>query len=163
MFLGLGTTVLLRNRKKYLRILAISLKATCEGVYVLQPPAYILRGIWRGLLLLTTMIHGLMDLSKWLDFFQGIFNKLPPSYLVVIVTSSMLEYEYLVWETFWMLNILQPLFFWFSLELYNTEQIMMKRCAWHCHYLTRAKNDGQVILSEPTKFNIFGIRFLSVA
>ena len=44
MFLKLGTTGLLRNRKKYLRILAISFKATCEGVYILQPPAYIFRG-----------------------------------------------------------------------------------------------------------------------
>ena len=43
MFLKLGTTKRLRNRKKYLRILAISLKATCEGVYILQPPAYVLR------------------------------------------------------------------------------------------------------------------------
>ena len=113
MFLGLGTTILLRNRKKYLRILAISLKATCEGVYVLQHPAYIFRDTWRDLLLLTTMIHGLMQLWKWLYFFQGIFQRLPPSCLVVIVTSSMLDYQYLAWETFWMLKILQPLFYYF--------------------------------------------------
>ena len=105
MFLGLSIIVLLRKRKKYLRILAISLKATCEGVYVLQPPAYTYRGTWRGLLLLTTMIHGLMHLWKWLHFFQGIFHQLPPSCLFVIVTSSMLKYECLAWETFSMLKI----------------------------------------------------------
>ena len=44
MFLKLCTTGLLRNRKKYLRIFAISFKATCEGVYILQPPAYIFGG-----------------------------------------------------------------------------------------------------------------------
>ena len=44
MFLKLSTTGLRRNRKKYLRVLAISLKATCEGVYILQPLAYIFRG-----------------------------------------------------------------------------------------------------------------------
>ena len=105
MFLGLSIIVLLRKRKKYLRILAISLKATCEEVYVLQPPAYTYRGTWRGLLLLTTMIHGLMHLWKWLHFFQGIFHQLPPSCLFVIVTSSMLKYECLAWETFSMLKI----------------------------------------------------------
>ena len=105
MFLGLSIIVLLRNRKKYLRILAISLKATCEEVYVSQLPAYTCRGTWRGLLLLTTMIHGLMHLWKWLHFFQGIFHKLPPSCLLVIVTSSMLKYDNLAWETFWMLEI----------------------------------------------------------
>ena len=42
MFHKLGTAKLVRNRKTYLRILAILLKVTCEGVYILHSPAYIL-------------------------------------------------------------------------------------------------------------------------
>ena len=48
MFLKLGTTKRLTNSKKYLKILAISLKDTCEGVYILHPPAYFFRDIRSG-------------------------------------------------------------------------------------------------------------------
>ena len=166
MLLKLGTTGLLGNGKKPLKILAISLKTICERVYISHPPAYSFRGTWRRLLLLTTVIHSLMHLWKWFHFFQGIFHKLPSS-CFYIVTSSMLEYEYLATETFRMLKRLQcPFDFWFSIEWYNTEQIMMKRWSYLVHdiiiTLWGKKNVWQVNLSEPTKFDVFGTRFLSV-
>ena len=36
------------KKSKYLRILAMFLKANSEGVYILQSPAYIFRGIQSG-------------------------------------------------------------------------------------------------------------------
>lgn len=76
-------------------------------------------------LLLTTMIHGIMYVWKWLHFFQGIFQKLSLFWLY-IVTSSMLEYGYLARNTFWVLKLLQsPFAFWFFIEGYNIEQILM--------------------------------------
>ena len=129
MFLKLDTTWLLGNFKKYLRIFAISLKATTERVYILEPPAYIFRGTQSGLLRLTTMIHGLINLWKWLHFFfggWGIFHKLSPS-CIYIVTSSMLEHEYLKRKTTWILKMLSLLLLFDFLS----NGIMQSRSWWN--------------------------------
>ena len=97
--------------------------------------------------------------------FQGIFHKLSPS-CFYIVTSSMLEYEYLAREKFWILKIEQPTFaFWFSIKWYNTEQIIMKRCWYLVHGIIISLWEQKMVaikLSEPTKFDIFSTKYLSV-
>ena len=102
---------------------------------------------------------------EMIALFQSIFHKLPPS-CFYIVTSSMLEYEYLAREKFWILKIEQPTFaFWFSIEWYNTEQIIMKRCWYLVHDIIISLWGQKMLaikLSEPTKFDIFSTKFLTV-
>ena len=86
MFLGLGITGLLKNSKKYFRILAIPLKAMCDGVYILQPPTYSFRSTRRP----ASSYDNDSRLNaplKMIAFFQGIFHKLSPSCFYIVMPS----------------------------------------------------------------------------